>query len=154
MGPGDREIADYVRHLGRLDQKSVCRLEGFVNVPDRASAAVAGELKSRGAVPLGDVAAPVDPQEIHRNAFMTGPLQRRQPLADLFHADVEAGREPLHVMANAARFFQERAVGHQQRPGKIIGERRAADLGGVRARRLDRRPCVHPPRVRAICADP
>ena len=62
-----------------------------MDVPQGAGAAEAGELEAGGAVPLGDVAGHVDAGEIEGHAAPAGPLQGREPVADLFETDLEPG---------------------------------------------------------------
>src|SRR6056297_2961947 len=79
----EAEIAHPVGRLGELAQNPSRCLEGAVHVPQGTGAAEAGELQARGRMPLGDRAGLVDPDEEERHALCAGPLERREPVADL-----------------------------------------------------------------------
>ncbi|MNT92531.1 hypothetical protein D3C72_2338350 [compost metagenome] len=70
-----------------------------MGVPQGTGSAETGELQTRRAVPLGDVAGPVDAGEEDRHALQPRPLQRREPMTDLLQRGAEAGGEKLDVVA-------------------------------------------------------
>ncbi len=99
----DAQIFDAVGGLRELPDDASRRLEGLMDVPQRAGAAVARELEFRRAVALGDVAGAVDAREKHRHALVAGALQRRQPVRDLLEAGVKARRQQFEIVAQLLR---------------------------------------------------
>src|SRR3546814_20020304 len=70
------DIADAVGRFPQLHVDPVGDGDRFMDIPERAGAAEAGELQTGGAVPLGDVARHVDAAEEEGDAAQAGSLQR------------------------------------------------------------------------------
>ncbi len=68
----------------------------------------------------------MDAHEKERDALGAGPLQCRQPVADLFDGRAEPGGELFQIVAGGLCCGKEIGIGHQCRPGEIIGQ---PDLG-------------------------
>jgi hypothetical protein len=123
---GEAEVAHAVGRLGQLAQEAARRLEGLVDVPERAGAAEAGELEPRRRVALGDRAGLVDADEEERHALGARPLQRREAVRHLLDRGAEGrGRAPRGRGAGLAR-GREAAVGQERGAGEVVGK---ADLG-------------------------
>src|ERR1700742_5000985 len=99
-----------------------------MDIPQGAGAAEAREVKPRRAVPFGDVACPIHPQEVHGDAALPWTLQRAQPMADLFQAHAETLGELLHIMSKIPGGSLERPIGHQECTGGVVTQPDAADL--------------------------
>src|SRR5262249_16792285 len=76
-----------VRHGRDLSQNALGLAEGFVNDPQRASAANPGEVEVGGGVALRDVARAIHTNQKERQALCARPLQRRQAMAYRLEAD-------------------------------------------------------------------
>src|SRR5690606_30031115 len=87
--PGQAEVAFAVRHLRELDKGLTGAAQRLVDVPERTGAAKPGELEAGGAVALGDVPGPVDPQEIEGDAPGARSLQGAEPVAGLLETGLE-----------------------------------------------------------------
>lgn len=77
---------------------------------------------------LGDVAGHVDPAEEEGQPLRARALERREPVAGLFEAHAETLAQPVDIVADVAGGVPERAIGHQQRAGGIVGEADAEQL--------------------------
>ena len=120
--------------------KLACRFQrGQVPPIAREGKALAGEA-------LGDVPGRIDPQHEEGDAPGAGPAERGQPVRDLLDAGAELGAQPVDVVAVPLRRLEEGRVGHQDRPGRIIGEAHVEQAPGRRIRR--RRAFDHPQQQR------
>ena len=97
-----------------------------MHIPARAGAAETREVKACRGETLRDIARIVDADKKEWNAARAGPLQRRQPVTDLFEARAEAASEQANVVARLLRRLVEGGIGHQQGGGEIIGKRHTA----------------------------
>ena len=105
------QVPHAVRRLGQLSKESARRLEGPVDVPKRAGAAIAGELQVRGGVALGDRACLIDAYEEERQPLRTRTLHGRKPMRDLFQRGTELARQAFQVISMRARRVQKPAIG-------------------------------------------
>src|SRR3546814_5209181 len=83
------DIAHAVGSLDDLDKDASGRGHRLVHVPQRAGAAIAGELEARRGMTLGDVARHVDAKKEEGDAPRPRPLERGEAVADLLEAHAE-----------------------------------------------------------------
>ncbi len=113
-----------------------------MHVPERARTAEARELQPRRRMALGDRTRLIDPHEEERDALGPRPLKRREPVTDLLDRGAEAQRKHLQIVAHLLRGGKERAIGHERRPGEVIGQPHLGDGArglGLEAREIERR---------------
>ena len=82
-------------------------------------------------IALRDVAGRIDPQHEEGHAARAGAAERRQAVRDLLDVGAELRRTAGRSNSDAPRRLEEAAVGHHDRPGRIIGEAHVEQLARV-----------------------
>src|SRR5690606_36996495 len=106
----DTHVTHTVRRLSQLTDHAAWRFECLVDVPQRASRAIAGKLEFHGTVALCDVSRLVHAREEGRDAPRSGFLHRREAVSHLFETGVEARRQEVEVMPEFPGQFEKAAI--------------------------------------------
>lgn len=97
-GAADREKAIAVRQFDELRENDAGRPESHVDVPDRARAAILGEMKRSRVEALGNIPGLVDAKKEERHALRAGslerPVSRRQGSRSYCQPAVSATQRP------------------------------------------------------------
>ena len=112
--------------------------EGFIDIPQRAGAADAREVKVGRRLALGNIAGAVDADEEERHAARAGFLQGAETVARGFETDAELLAQHIDVVAAGLGPVAKGGIRQKQRAGEIIGKADAGETarGFVRQRPL------------------
>ena len=106
----------------KLRQDHPGHAKGGMDIPNRARAAMFGDVKGRGVKSLGNIASLINAQEKERHAASPMPLQGGKPVTDLFKRHQKSRSQPVNIIA---AFFGQRDeffIWHQKSGRKIIGQ--------------------------------
>ena len=93
-----------------------------MEVPPRAGPAKAREGEFVPRIALRDIPGRIDPKHEKRHPARARPIERGQPVRDLFDIGAIFAAEQVDRIAHLHRRAEELAIGHHDRPGGIVGK--------------------------------